>query len=132
MFLSCHVLQDPLQLSCGDLFCRLCVEPHLTNDAPLVCPNCDEELDPACPAFPDNSAKKEILTKLKGICVCMFGVSVLASVCGCVRARVCVVQKLDLACPAFPENSAKKRYETGVLVCVLACVCVRMRACVRG
>ena len=93
--MSCHVLQDPLQLSCGDLFCRLCVEPHLTNDAPLVCPNCDEELDPACPAFPDNSAKKEILTKLKGVlvcgCVCVCGfVCVSVSVCQFVCACVCV------------------------------------------
>jgi len=62
------LLKEPLQLSCGDLFCRLCVEPYLTNDSRLSCPKCEEELDANCPAFPDNSAKKEILTKLKVYC----------------------------------------------------------------
>ena len=62
------LLKEPLQLSCGDLFCRLCVEPHLTNDSRLDCPKCGEELDRDRPAFPDNSAKKEILTKLKVFC----------------------------------------------------------------
>jgi len=62
------LLKEPLQLSCGDLFCRLCIEPHLTNDSRFVCPKCGEELDRDRPAFPDNSAKKEILTKLKVFC----------------------------------------------------------------
>ena len=62
------LLKEPLQLSCGDLFCRLCVEPYLTNDSRLACPKCGEELDRDRPAFPDNSAKKEILTKLKVYC----------------------------------------------------------------
>ena len=39
-----HLLEDPVQVSCGDRFCKTCADEILAKDKPVVCPKCGEEL----------------------------------------------------------------------------------------
>ena len=38
------LLKDPVQLCCGDRFCKTCADQILAKDRPVVCPKCEAEL----------------------------------------------------------------------------------------
>ena len=39
-----QLLEDPVQVCCGDRFCKTCADEILAKDRPVVCPECGEEL----------------------------------------------------------------------------------------